>query len=200
MAVTASVPFFLDPPAARGERRNRPGEIVADKMTLMPAQCLEKAFAGARRLGRMQEGAQADVVVFDADAIRDMSSFRAPAEPSVGVRYLSVAGVLVVDGGQLVEGAAPGVSSCVHRTGSLYCPATKSAHSPMLRSGGFDAVGQRRRGSAPMRYSPDAVAQIDPLGLVSGSSQRSGADTIALGGDLAIGAGEVEAATTLGPA
>jgi N-acyl-D-aspartate/D-glutamate deacylase len=78
------------------------------KMSLMPAQRLEKTTAVARRLGRLQQGAQADIVVFDARTIQDRATFRAPVEASEGVRYLIVAGTLVVDGGRIVEGATPG--------------------------------------------------------------------------------------------
>jgi N-acyl-D-aspartate/D-glutamate deacylase len=78
------------------------------KMALLPAQRLEKSTSEARRLGRLQEGAQADVVVFDAQTIRDRATFRSPTEASVGVRHLLVAGTPVVDDGRLVEGAAPG--------------------------------------------------------------------------------------------
>jgi hypothetical protein len=79
------------------------------KMTLMPARRLETATAAARRKGRLQEGADADVVVFDPATIADRATYRAPGEPSVGVRFLLVAGTLVVDGGQVVEGVAPGI-------------------------------------------------------------------------------------------
>jgi N-acyl-D-aspartate/D-glutamate deacylase len=62
----------------------------------------------AKRIGRLQEGARADIVAFDTQAIRDRASFRAPTEASVGVRYLVVAGTLAVDNGRFVEGVAPG--------------------------------------------------------------------------------------------
>ena len=78
------------------------------KMTLLPARRLETATAAARRKGRLQEGADADVVVFDAASIADRATYRSPAEPSVGVRFLLVAGTLVVDGGRVVDGVAPG--------------------------------------------------------------------------------------------
>jgi N-acyl-D-aspartate/D-glutamate deacylase len=78
------------------------------KMTLMPARRLETATVAARRKGRLQEGADADVVVFDPAAIADRATYRNPSEPSVGVRFLLVAGTLVVDGGRIVEGVAPG--------------------------------------------------------------------------------------------
>jgi len=78
------------------------------KMSLMPAQRLEKATPLARRLGRLQQGAQADIVLFDPQTIQDRATFRAPTEPSSGVKFLIVAGTVVVDGGRLVEGARPG--------------------------------------------------------------------------------------------
>jgi hypothetical protein len=78
------------------------------KMSLMPARRLETMSSEAKRIGRLQEGARADIVAFDPQAIQDRASFRAPTEPSVGVRYLVVAGTLVVDGGRFVEGVAPG--------------------------------------------------------------------------------------------
>jgi N-acyl-D-aspartate/D-glutamate deacylase len=78
------------------------------KMTLLPARRLETATVAARRKGRLQEGADADLVVFDPAAISDRATYRSPAEPSVGVRFLLVAGTLVVDGGRIVEGVAPG--------------------------------------------------------------------------------------------
>ncbi len=78
------------------------------KMTLLPARRLETAVAAARRKGRLQEGADADVVAFDPAVIADRATYRAPSEPSVGVRFLLVAGTLVVDGGRIVEGVAPG--------------------------------------------------------------------------------------------
>ncbi len=78
------------------------------KMSLMPAQRLEKVTPDAKRLGRLQEKAQADIVVFDPQAIQDHATFRNSTAASVGVRYLVVAGTLVVNEGRPVEGAAPG--------------------------------------------------------------------------------------------
>jgi N-acyl-D-glutamate deacylase len=62
----------------------------------------------ARRKGRLQEGADADVVVFDPSAVQDRASHERPAAPSAGFRYVLVAGTPVVDGGKLVEGTFPG--------------------------------------------------------------------------------------------
>jgi hypothetical protein len=78
------------------------------KMSLMPAQRLETATPAARRKGRVQEGADADLVVFDPRTITDRSTYTRPAEPSTGVRYLLVSGTPVVRDGKIVDGVAPG--------------------------------------------------------------------------------------------
>jgi N-acyl-D-aspartate/D-glutamate deacylase len=78
------------------------------KMSLMPAQRLERATLAARRKGRIQEGADADIVVFDAQTITDRATYDKPAEPSVGVRYLLVGGTMVVDQGAVATGVSPG--------------------------------------------------------------------------------------------
>jgi N-acyl-D-aspartate/D-glutamate deacylase len=78
------------------------------KMSLMPAEMLEHSTPAARQKGRLQEGADADIAVFDARTIKDQSTFEKPMEPSVGVRYLVVGGTVVVDEGKIVPDVFPG--------------------------------------------------------------------------------------------
>ena len=78
------------------------------KMTLMPAQMLERSTPAARHKGRLQEGADADVVVFDPETISDRATFEKPMEPSVGVRYLLVGGTVLIDDGKMVPDVFPG--------------------------------------------------------------------------------------------
>jgi cytosine/adenosine deaminase-related metal-dependent hydrolase len=78
------------------------------KMTLMPAEVLEHSTPDARQKGRLQEGADADIVVFDPATITDRSTFEKPMEPSVGVRYLVVAGTVVVNDGKITPDVFPG--------------------------------------------------------------------------------------------
>jgi N-acyl-D-aspartate/D-glutamate deacylase len=78
------------------------------KMTLIPARMLERSTPAARHKGRMQEGADADIVIFDPQTITDRSTFAKPMEPSVGVHYLLVAGTPVIDEEKLVPNAFPG--------------------------------------------------------------------------------------------
>ena len=79
-----------------------------NKMTLMPAQVLERSTIAASRKGRLQEGADADIVVFDPETIADKSTFQKPMEPSVGVHFLLVGGTVVIDDSKLVENIFPG--------------------------------------------------------------------------------------------
>jgi N-acyl-D-aspartate/D-glutamate deacylase len=78
------------------------------KMTLMPAQVLERSTTSGRAKGRLQEGADADIVMFDPQTISDRSSYQSPMEPSVGVQYLVVGGTVVIDQGKLVSNVFPG--------------------------------------------------------------------------------------------
>jgi N-acyl-D-aspartate/D-glutamate deacylase len=78
------------------------------KMSLMPAEMLERSTPAARKKGRLQEGCDADIVVFDEGAISDHATFVKPMEPSVGVRYLVVGGTLVVDEGKIASDVFPG--------------------------------------------------------------------------------------------
>ena len=80
------------------------------KMSFMPAQVLERSTPAGRQKGRLQEGADADIVVFDAKTIRDNSTFAKPMEPSTGVRYLVVVGTLVIDEGKIVPDVFPGTA------------------------------------------------------------------------------------------
>ena len=78
------------------------------KMTLMPAQVLERSTPTARTKGRLQEGADADIIVFDPQTISDRSTYQSPMEPSVGVHYLVVGGTILIDQGKLVPNVFPG--------------------------------------------------------------------------------------------
>src|ERR1700674_341605 len=78
------------------------------KMSLMPAQMLERSTPAARQKGRLQEGADADIVVFDAGTVSGRAPFEKPMEPSVGVRYLVVGGTVVVSQGKIVPDVFPG--------------------------------------------------------------------------------------------
>lgn len=78
------------------------------KMSLMPAQMLERSSPAGRAKGRLQEGADADVVIFDPATMSDRATFEKPMETSVGVHYLLVGGTVLIDDGKMVDGVFPG--------------------------------------------------------------------------------------------
>ena len=89
------------------------------KMTLMPAQMLERSTPEARHKGRVQEGADADLVVFDPQTISDRATFEKPMEPSVGVHFLLVGGAVLIDDEKMVKGVFPGQAIMGHgKTGN----------------------------------------------------------------------------------
>jgi N-acyl-D-aspartate/D-glutamate deacylase len=78
------------------------------KMSLMPAQRMEKATPAARYKGRLQEGADADVVVFDPRTVTDHATYQAPMEASTGMQFVIVNGTVLIDQGKLVRNTFPG--------------------------------------------------------------------------------------------
>jgi N-acyl-D-aspartate/D-glutamate deacylase len=78
------------------------------KMTLMPALRLQKRAPAFKDKGRIREGADADITVFDPQRIIDKATFDDPLQYSSGIQFVLVNGVPVVSNGQLVEGIFPG--------------------------------------------------------------------------------------------
>ena len=80
------------------------------RMTIMPAQRLEKSVPQMRTKGRLGVGMDGDVVVFDPMRVIDRATVEDPAQYAAGFVYVLVNGTPVVRGERLVEGVFPGVA------------------------------------------------------------------------------------------
>jgi hypothetical protein len=79
-----------------------------EKMTLMPATVLTASTPAAARKGRLQVGADADIIAFDPRQIADRATYSQPSLPSVGMRFVIVHGEVIIADGELQPNAFPG--------------------------------------------------------------------------------------------
>lgn len=78
------------------------------KMTLLPARRMEKFAPAFNNKGRLREGFDADLTLFDPGKVTDMATFQQPQNPSNGIQYVVVNGEFVLREGKLIEAALPG--------------------------------------------------------------------------------------------
>ncbi len=80
------------------------------KCTILPAKTL-----GLLNKGRMREGADADIVIFDINKICDKSNFPDQGTPDAkpeGIPYVIVSGKIILNNNEIVENVMPGKCIC----------------------------------------------------------------------------------------
>ena len=78
------------------------------KMSLLPAQRLEDFVPAMKHKGRVQVGADADLVVFDPNTVASGAKYLDAKQFSKGFEYVTVNGTLVVHEGAVVPDVYPG--------------------------------------------------------------------------------------------
>lgn len=69
------------------------------KMTLMPAERL-----GLKNKGKLKEGYDADIVIFDSTTIIDTATYQEPTLPPMGIDYVIINGEVAVEGNKIIKG------------------------------------------------------------------------------------------------
>ncbi|WP_372609546.1 amidohydrolase family protein [Aquicoccus sp.] len=90
------------------ERGTIPLMDALAKCTTLPGKVIEGCAPQIAKKVRLQEGCDADIVVFDLETLTDKAEFTAMNRPSEGVRHLLVGGEFVISNGVLNTDAAPG--------------------------------------------------------------------------------------------
>jgi N-acyl-D-glutamate deacylase len=78
------------------------------KASLNPAQIMEKATPMMKKKGRIQVGADADIIVFDPETVADRATFKEPNQTSAGMKHVMVNGAFLIRDEQLDTNAFPG--------------------------------------------------------------------------------------------
>lgn len=84
------------------------------RTSLHQAQWLEDAAPAFRRKGRLQPGMDADIVIFDYEALEPAADYAAPYRASEGIAYTIVSGVIVARDGE-TTGHGPGRKLLAHQ-------------------------------------------------------------------------------------
>ena len=84
-------------------------ELLA-KLSLYQARFLEEnGVPQMRYKGRIQQGMDADIIIFDPETVRDNATLETPARPSAGIPFVLVNGQVVVENSAVLKTAKPGV-------------------------------------------------------------------------------------------
>ncbi len=78
------------------------------KMSLEPARVLQTSVPQMLHKGRLQVGADADIVVFDLATVQDNATFVEPTHLSTGFRHVVVNGVPIIEEAKRIADARPG--------------------------------------------------------------------------------------------
>ena len=91
--------------------RDRKAESLSEgtaRCSYRPAKILETSVPQMKKKGRLQPGMDADIVVFDMDKLALRATYTEPNQHTLGMQYVLVIGVPVIQEGELDVTAFPG--------------------------------------------------------------------------------------------
>ena len=93
----------------REKKIDIPLSLAVSKMTYMIAQYLEdNGVPQMAEKGRIQEGKDADITIFDPDTVKENATIDDAGLPSTGIPYVLVNGTVVVKDSEVLKGVFPG--------------------------------------------------------------------------------------------
>ncbi len=81
---------------------------AVERLSYGPAKILQSSVPQMKKKGRIQAGADADIVIFDLNTVADNATYAEPAQTSSGIQHVIVNGVVLVENGTLDTGVMPG--------------------------------------------------------------------------------------------
>jgi N-acyl-D-glutamate deacylase/dihydroorotase len=83
--------------------------LTISKMSYMPAKFLEdNGVPQMAQKARLQVGKDADIVIFDPEAVKDNSTIAAAGLPPSGIPHVIVNGIVVVENSRVLPDVFPG--------------------------------------------------------------------------------------------
>ncbi len=79
-----------------------------ERISYGPAKIMQDSVPQMKKKGRIQAGADADIVIFDLATVTDKATYAKPAQASFGIEHVIVNGILLVENAVLKTSVMPG--------------------------------------------------------------------------------------------
>jgi N-acyl-D-aspartate/D-glutamate deacylase len=145
------------------------------KMSLMPAQRLEKQAPALQKKGRIARGMDADIVIFDYEKISDKSTVERPEIESAGIEYVLINGQVALDKQGIhkdIRAGQPIKSEFLRVPESESTLAWEGAILPLLEYRGLSYVDLEALKSHGYTYEWDELTRSAKLSITADSTKE----------------------------